>query len=82
MSTGCTAESKGECTIKLYTCTLYITESKSSGEEYNPCSFNKVMQGLDDLNKLLDDVKQRLDKSSSKCRCCIVVCRSLSFILM
>lgn len=44
MSTGCTAESKGE--------------------EYNPCSFNKVMQGLDDLNKLLDDVKQRLDKSS------------------
>ena len=37
-----------------------------SGEEYNPCSFNKVMQGLDDLNKLLDDVKQRLDKSSSK----------------
>ena len=36
------------------------------GEEYNPCSFSKVMQTLDELHKQLDEVKHQLNESSSK----------------
>ena len=34
-------------------------------EEYNPCSFSKVMQTLDELHKQLNDMKHRLNEYSS-----------------
>ena len=40
--------------------------SHNIDEEYNPCSFSKVMQTLDKLHKQLDEVKHHLNESSSK----------------
>lgn len=34
-------------------------------EEYNPSSFSKVMQTLDELHKQLNDMKHRLNEYSS-----------------
>ena len=59
-------ETKGELwTTVPYECSgiWFLTHA---GEEYNPCSFSKVMQTLDELHKQLDEVKHQLNESSSK----------------